>query len=197
MAATPKANASVLTWRKFFAETYPDLDASTMKREDMRDIHRLRQNGSPADSPAALMTASASDVDIDSIPEELRFSTDTGEDRELERVAFMMDGNKFWLERPSDSAMTLYMNQLLSDDPRTRTNAMITLVQQSIDAGGLMYLQSRVTDKANNFDDALYGNVVGAVLRMWGDDFAASKFAEIQKAEQQNRAARRAAARRK
>ncbi|AMS03021.1 tail assembly chaperone [Gordonia phage Leonard] len=194
MAAAPKATASVATWRKFMAEQYPEIDTTGMTRVDMRDLHKLRQEDSR--SPAAELS-SASDVDIDSIPEELRFSTDTGEDRELERVAFMMDGNKFWLERPSDSAMTLYMNQLLSDDPRTRTNAMITLVQQSIDAGGLMYLQSRVTDKANNFDDALYGNVVGAVLRMWGDDFAASKFAEIQKAEQQNRAARRAAARRK
>ncbi|AXQ60643.1 hypothetical protein SEA_ALI17_27 [Gordonia phage Ali17] len=194
MAATPKATASIATWRKFMGEQYPEIDTTGMTRADMRDLHKLRQEDSR--SPAAEL-ASASDVDIDSIPEELRFSTDTGEDRELERVAFMMDGNKFWLERPSDSAMTLYMNQLLSDDPRTRTNAMITLVQQSIDAGGLMYLQSRVTDKANNFDDALYGNVVGAVLRMWGDDFAASKFAEIQKAEQQNRAARRAAARRK
>ncbi|QGJ95813.1 tail assembly chaperone [Gordonia phage EMoore] len=194
MAAAPKATASVATWRKFMGEQYPEIDTTGMTRADMRDVHKLRQEDSH--SPAAEL-ASADDVDISSIPDELQFSTDTGEDRELERVAITLDGNKFWLERPSDAAMTLYMNQLLSDDPRTRTNAMVNLVQQSLDTGGLMYVQQRVLDKANNFDDQLYGSIVGAVLNRWGDDFAATKFAQIQKAEQQNRAARRAAARRK
>ena len=194
MAATPKATASVATWRKFIAETYPDADTTGMTRQDMRDLHQLRRDDgrSPADAMAV-----ADDIDIESIPESLRFSTDTGEDRELERVPFMMDRNKFWLERPSDAAMTLYMNQLLSEDPRIRSNAMVNLVQQCLDAGGLMYLQSRIQDKANNFDDALYGRVVGAVLDMWGDDFAATKFKQMEAAELQNRAARRAAGRRK
>ncbi|ATN90225.1 hypothetical protein SEA_LENNON_31 [Gordonia phage Lennon] len=194
----PAANASVLTWRKFIGEAYPDVPADEieqMNRPDMRELHKLRTE-----------TATAKSVDehsefeapsLDEVPEELRFSTDTGEDREVERMPFAMDGIPFWLYRPSDAAMTLYMNQLLSDDPRLRTNAMTTLVQQSVDPAALMYLQERITDRANNFDDGLYGNVVAAVLQRWGDETAATRFKQAQEGEAKNRQQRRAAARSK
>ncbi|QXN73690.1 tail assembly chaperone [Gordonia phage Fitzgerald] len=194
----PAANASVHTWRKFIAEAYPDVpdeDLEQMNRPDMRDLHKLRTEAATAKSVDEHSEFEA--PSLDEVPEELRFSTDTGEDREVERMPFAMDGIPFWLYRPSDAAMTLYMNQLLSDDPRLRTNAMTTLVQQSVDPAALMYLQERITDRANNFDDGLYGNVVAAVLQRWGDETAATRFKQAQEGEAKNRQQRRAAARSK
>lgn len=204
MATAPKANASRAQWVKFFAEEYPDVDTDDMGRPDLINVHKLRKGGSPADpdTPDADTASSGGEIDyrpptLDDVPEELRFSTDTGEDREVERMAFAMDGTPFWLYRPSDAALTLYTNQLLSDNPQQRTNAMVMLVQQAVDASGLMYLQERVTDRANNFDDGLYGRIVAAVLNRWGDDTAATKFAQSEKAEALNRKQRRAAAKAK
>ncbi|UVT31830.1 tail assembly chaperone [Gordonia phage Kewpiedoll] len=191
----PAANASVHTWRKFIAEAYPDVLADDMSRPEMRDLHKLRTEAATVESVDEHSEFEA--PSLDEVPEELRFSTDTGEDREVERMPFAMDGIPFWLYRPSDAAMTLYMNQLLSDDPRLRTNAMTTLVQQSVDPAALMYLQERITDRANNFDDGLYGNVVAAVLQRWGDETAATRFKQAQEGEAKNRQQRRAAARSK
>ncbi|UQT02048.1 tail assembly chaperone [Gordonia phage ChadMasterC] len=194
----PAANASVHTWRKFIGEAYPDVpegEIAQMNRQDMRELHGMRstsQSSKSVDEHSEFEAPS-----LDEVPEELRFSTDTGEDREVERMPFAMDGIPFWLYRPSDAAMTLYMNQLLSDDPRLRTNAMTTLVQQSVDPAALMYLQERITDRANNFDDGLYGNVVAAVLQRWGDETAATRFKQAQEGEAKNRQQRRAAARSK
>ncbi|QAY16773.1 tail assembly chaperone [Gordonia phage Twonlo] len=203
MATAPKANATRAKWAEFFAEEYPDVDTDDMGRPDMVSVHKLRTSGSPADSETTGSAGSSGgEIDyrpptLDDVPEDLRFSTDTGEDREVERMAFAMDGTPFWLYRPSDAALTLYTNQLLSDNPQQRTNAMVMLVQQAVDASGLMYLQERVTDRANNFDDGLYGRVVAAVLNRWGDDTAASKFAQAEKVEAMNRKQRRAAAKAK
>lgn len=198
MATAPKLSATRQKWVEFFAEEYPDVDTEDMGRPDLISVHKLRKGGSPADSDTT-GNAGSGEMDyrpptLDDVPDDLRFSTDTGEDREVERMAFAMDGTPFWLYRPSDSALTLYTNQLLSDNPQQRTNAMVMLVQQAVDASGLMYLQERVTDRANNFDDGLYGRIVAAVMNKWGDDTAAAKFAQAEKVEAQNRKQRRAAA---
>lgn len=199
--SAPAANASRQAWVEFFAEAYDDVDTDDMTRADMREVHKLRKAGSPADTAAndpRMGGGEFSELEapsLDDVPEELRFSTDTGEDREVERIPFAMDGMPFWLYRPSDAALTLYMNQLLSDNVQQRTNAMVMLVQQAIDAGAMMYLQDRITDRANNFDDGLYGKVVAAVLERWGEATAADKFKQAQSAQNENRAQRRAAAR--
>lgn len=211
MAAVPKFTATKAIWSKFIADTYPDVDQTGMTRNDLRDVHKLRNDGNAStaltEKPATKAAAKARNTptsaedyrppSLADVPKELQFSTDTGEDREIERTPFAMDGIPFWLYRPSDSALTLYTNQLLSDDARQRTNAMVLLVQQALDASGLMYLQERITDKANNFDDGLYGNVVAAVLQQWGDETAAEKFKLAEKNEAANRKSRRAAARSK
>ncbi|AXH44894.1 tail assembly chaperone [Gordonia phage Flatwoods] len=192
----PAANASVHTWRKFIAEQYPDVpdeDIEQMTRPDMRDLHKLRTEEATTKSTTEQSEFEA--PSLDDVPEELRFSTDTGEDREIEKIPFAMDGIPFWLFRPSDAAMTLYMGELLSDDVRVRTNSMVRIVQQCVDPSALMYLQERITDRANNFDDGLYGRVVAAVLEEWGDATASAKFRQAQENEAQNRQQRRAAAR--
>lgn len=195
----PAANASRQKWVEFFAVAYDDVDTDDMSRADMREVHKLREAGSPPDSPAQITPSHEPGEfeapSLDEVPDELRFSTDTGEDREVERIPFAMDGIPFWLYRPSDAAMTLYMNQLLSDDVRMRTNAMTTLVTQCVDPAAMMYLQERITDRANNFDDGLFGSVVAAVLQRWGDETAATRFAQAQESEAKNRQQRRAAAR--
>ncbi|AYR03010.1 tail assembly chaperone [Gordonia Phage StorminNorm] len=192
----PAANASVHTWRKFIAEQYPDVldeDIEHMSRPDMRDLHKLRTE--QATTKSTIDQSEFEAPSLDDVPEELRFSTDTGEDREIEKIPFAMDGIPFWLFRPSDAAMTLYMGELLSDDVRVRTNSMVRIVQQCVDPSALMYLQERITDRANNFDDGLYGRVVAAVLEEWGDATASAKFRQAQENEAQNRQQRRAAAR--
>ncbi|QNJ58002.1 tail assembly chaperone [Gordonia phage JKSyngboy] len=197
----PAANASRQKWVDFFAEAYKSVDTDDMTRADMREVHKLREAGSPADTPAQADPGAGYDTSefeapsLDDVPEELRFSTDTGEDREIEKIPFAMDGIPFWLFRPSDAAMTLYMGELLSDDVRVRTNSMVRIVQQCVDPSALMYLQERITDRANNFDDGLYGRVVAAVLEEWGDATASAKFRQAQENEAQNRQQRRAAAR--
>lgn len=206
-ANAPAVNASRAKWVEYFAVAYKDVDTDDMSRQDMIEVHKLRKAGSPPDSEAAqrpglISTVPADRIDtevpsLDDVPEHLRFSTDTGEDRDIERVPIALDGRAFWLYRPSDAALTLYLNQLLSDDVRMRSNAMTTLVQQVLDPSGVMYLMERITDKANNFDDTLYMHVVANVLELWAEDTAAVKFRQVQEAETQNRAQRRAAARAK
>ncbi|QDH93184.1 tail assembly chaperone [Gordonia phage Zipp] len=223
MASTLKAppvNASRAKWVAFVSEAYPDVDTDDMDRPDLIELHKLRKAGSPSDSDTT--GDGATDADerryadqvrvvpqdrpdfeaptLDDVPESLRFSTDTGEETEVERIAFAMDDEPFWLYKPSDAAMRLYMAQLLGDDPKTRMNAMTLLVQQALDTSGLMYVQDRVTDKRNKFDDGLYAHVVAAVLDTWGEDMAAAQFkalAEKEREQKQNRAQRRAAARQK
>ncbi|URC17648.1 tail assembly chaperone [Gordonia phage Tardus] len=222
MASTLKApalNASRDKWAEFIAEAYPDVDTDDMSRIDMQTVHKLRKAGSPPDSESTGDAAEGTErryadqvrvvpqdrpdleaPSLDDVPEALRFSTDTGEETEVERIAFAMDDEPFWLYKPSDAAMRLYMAQLLSDEPKTRMNAMTLLVQQALDTSGLMYVQERVTDKRNKFDDGLYAHVVAAVLDTWGEAMAAAQFkaiADKEREQKQNRAQRRAAARQK
>lgn len=196
MAAAPKANASRQKWVEFFADEYPEVDTDDMNREDMRDVHKLlKAEGVSPVTAADATNGYVAPPSIDDVPEDLRFTTDTGEDRDVERTPFALDGFAFWLERPSDAAITLYLPQIMSDDARVRSNAMAAFVQQVVDVPGMMYLQERITDKANNFEPGTYGRIIAAVMDKWGDDTARAAVAKANDAELQNRKQRRAAAR--
>lgn len=129
---------------------------------------------------------------LDDVPEDLRVTTDTGERRDVERVATALDGIPFWLYRPSDSAMYLWGSRILSDNDSERLNAMMQLVQLSLEPAGRDYLFSKINDPQNSFEDGAIGELVARILTEWAEDAAVDKFRQAQAT---NRAARRQAKR--
>lgn len=189
MAAAPKANASRAQWVRFFAEEYPDVDTDDMGRPDLISVHKLRKGGSPADDDEQAKAAN--------VPDSLQFSTVADEDEvvELAEVEISLDGNKVKLRQLPDAAMTFWLNQMMSDDPTVRTNAMTMYVQQSLDLAGMKYLQSRLMDRSNDYRPGIYGEIVAASVELWGDEVGQRAVDQARKADEMNRKERRAAAR--
>ncbi|QPO17104.1 tail assembly chaperone [Gordonia phage Lilbeanie] len=221
--AAPRANATKAEWAEFVLAEYgvdvdPDdgvteAEVKGMKRDDLRELHRIRQaqdsddlqtlgGDEDPDDEEELKARRAWMADqappsLDDVPEELQFSTDTGERRAAEKIAFAMDGMPFWLYRPSDTAMYMFGSQLVSSNASTRLNAMMQLTNLALDDGGVMYLQDRISSRDNSFEDGVIGEIVATILLTWGEKASADKFQQVQQASKGNRQQRRAAERAK
>lgn len=136
--------------------------------------------------------------DTEEVPEDLSFSSNTGEDAAVERIKIKIDGQDFYLYKPSNSLIYMLAGTLATgSDITERLNAMLQLVQVCLDDVGVMYLRRRMADRRNNFDDGLLGRLTGVILDKWGNPDTAQKFAQQEKSQQGNRATRRQAARKK
>lgn len=157
--------------------------------------------GLPADDDTAITHGAPAGfgVDID-VPEELQFSTEVAdrEDRAVERIPLKLDGQVFYLYRPSDAVLYLMGGTLAEgSDDIERINAMMQLIQVSLDAAGSVYLRRKMLDRRNKFDDELLGKIVGVIMRKWAGGTMEEKFAATQSAADMNRAQKRAAAKAK
>lgn len=131
--------------------------------------------------------------DDEDVPEEYQFTSDTGEDREVERFRIRIDGEPFYLYRPSDSLIYMLAGTLATgSDMVERLNAMMQLVQVSLDDAGVMFLRRRMADRRNNFDDNLLADLTRTILERWSPG-QVDKFDAGQKAASGNRATRRQA----
>lgn len=137
------------------------------------------------------------DEDVE-VGEEFQFTSDTGNNRAMERMAIKIDGEKFWLYRPSNALIYMLAGTLAAGSDLTeRLNAMVQLIQVSMDDAGWMYVRRRMADRRNNFDDELLGNLVSTILNKWATPDVVDGFNKNQKTAQGNRAARRQASRAK
>lgn len=119
-----------------------------------------------------------SNIEVD---DALSFSTDSGTERPVERMAIKLDDNVFYLYRPSDALLYLMGGTLAEgSDDIERINAMMQLIQVSLDNAGSVYLRRRMMDRRNDFDDALLGKIVGAIMSKWGGSLGA-KYANTAK----------------
>lgn len=146
--------------------------------------------------PLDLVTAGAPptpDEDIE-VPEAYQFSSNTGEDREIERIAIRIDDENFYLYRPSDALIYMLGATLATgSDDAERLNAMMQLIQVSLDSSGVMYLRRRMGDRRNNFNDRLLGHIVEVIMSEWGSERVRNEYQEAEKRRQGNRAQRRRA----
>ena len=152
--------------------------------------------GLPTDEDAPLTAGAPAPLGSNiEVPEELRFSTETdAEERAVERIPIEMDGQTFYLYRPSDAVLYLMGGTLAENsDDIERINAMMQLIQVSLDSAGAVYLRRKMLDRRNKFDDALLGRLVGVIMQKWAGGTMEEKFAAQQAAVEQNRAQRRAA----
>ena len=153
--------------------------------------------GLPADEAPPLTAGAPAPLgtNID-VPDELNFATEVegAEDRPVERVPIKMDGQTFYLYRPSDAVLYLMGGTLAENsDDIERINAMMQLIQVSLDSAGATYLRRKMLDRNNRFDDALLGRLVGVIMSKWAGGTMEEKFAASQAQSDQNRAQRRAA----
>lgn len=148
-------------------------------------------------------TAAAKNTDDDlstgSIPEELRFSTDSGERRDPEVIDVVIDGQKCKLTQPSDGLMVLIAVSFSPQaDDLEKVRAMLDLCNVCLDTTGRTLIRQAMYAKDNSFDDAMLGEVVGTILNRWAPELAADADLTTTKTrarQPQNRAARRQATR--
>lgn len=216
----PKRNAPRSKWQEFIRDEFEDdapEDLADMTRSEIIDWYDAELDDDPDGDPDddyddEVVDADVVDEDdetdddaevakfrdqldrptIEDVPEDLRISTDTGERRDVERVATALDGIPFWLYRPADSAMYLWGSRILSDNDSERLNAMMQLVQLSLEPAGRDYLFSKINDPSNSFEDGAIGELVARILTEWAEDAAVDKFRQAQAT---NRSARRQARR--
>lgn len=128
------------------------------------------------------------------VPDDLQFTSYSGEERDPERIPCKIDDQVFTLTQPPNTALYLLGNNLMSPDAGTQLDAMMKLVNLCLDQAGVNYLWSRIFDPQNTFADGLIGDVVATIMSRWAEKTVAETFVAQQKVAVGSRSERRAAA---
>lgn len=124
------------------------------------------------------------------VPEEFRFSTDSGSRRDPERIAIELDGTACYLSQPSDALIALLGSAFAPmADVTEKLGAMLNLVNTSLDSQGTAILRRAMFASDNSFDDELLGHLTAIILDKWAPNVSADADLTIRN---QNRAQRRA-----
>ncbi|WP_353107834.1 hypothetical protein [Gordonia sp. (in: high G+C Gram-positive bacteria)] len=134
---------------------------------------------------------------IDQVPEDLSFSTDSGERRDAEKMLVSIDGVACYLYQPSDALMALLASSFAPGAELTeKISGMLNLVNASLDVNGTMLLRRAMFASDNSFDDELLGKLVAAILQKWAPSIAGNADLSTEKPKP-SRPQRRAAAKKK
>ncbi|RDI32462.1 hypothetical protein DEU38_103195 [Rhodococcus sp. AG1013] len=122
------------------------------------------------------------------IPEELQFSTEDLPERpdrtELESDVLTVDGFELIAFKPETAAWSLLIGAMSkSASSADKSYAIWDIVRNSFDDASLMYIQARLMDPADKFDQAFLEKIILALIERW--------------APPSNRAERRKSARRR
>jgi hypothetical protein len=122
------------------------------------------------------------------IPEDLQFSTEDLPERperdELEGEALTVDGFELVAFKPEPAAWNLLIGAMSkSASSADKSFAVWDLVRNSFDDASLMYIQARLMDPADKFDQAFLEKIILKLIERW--------------APPSNRAERRKSARRR
>lgn len=121
------------------------------------------------------------------IPEELQFSTEDlpelPDRTEVESDVLMVDGVELVAFKPAPAAWSLLIGAMSkSATSADKSYAVMDLVRNSFDEASYMYIQTRLMDPADKFDQALLEKIILTLIERWAPS---------------NRADRRKAARRR
>ncbi len=136
--------------------------------------------------------------DVDDVPVELQFLSDTGERRDPEELPITINGERFTLTQPSDALLYMMSGSFISSAKAGEEyHAMQELVNVCIDPVGAMYLQRLIRSPDNSFDDQLIVNLAAVILERWASKIAENAELKNKPSKPANRAKRRQAARTK
>lgn len=121
------------------------------------------------------------------IPDELQFSTEDlpelPDRTEAESDVLMVDGVELVAFKPAPAAWSLLIGAMSkSATSADKSYAVMDLVRNSFDEASYMYIQTRLMDPADKFDQALLEKIILTLIERWAPS---------------NRADRRKAARRR
>lgn len=126
----------------------------------------------------------------DQVPDEFRFTTDSGERRDPEKLLISIDGQPCYLYQPPNTSMVLFAAAFTPNtDPAEKVKSILNLVNVSLDQAGRTLLWRMMNSADNSFDDALPGRLAFTILDRWAPTLAAE--ADLSVDRPQNRAARR------
>lgn len=197
MTTAPARNASRQKWADFLdAEgvDYPD----NATRADLADLWNLRDDTPAAEAPDAV-TEQALDYKpspnpriADQVPAELRFSTDSGDHFEPEKILIDLNGRPAYLYEPPKALLILIAASLSPESPiEEKLRAMLNLLSSCLDSAAERELRAAMNSRTRVFDDDIIGQLVAVIFDRW----APTLDADTQVRAPQNRAQRRANAR--
>lgn len=154
-----------------------------------------RKRAAAAKKTAPPPTVDAEVVDdVDDVPIELQFTSDTGERRNPETVPIKINGERFTLTQPSDTLIYLLAGSFsAAASVGEQVRAMMELLDVCLDPAGIEYMRRLITSSDNSFDDELLGTLTAVILETWAPKVAEG--ADLKKKAPANRAQRRQTAR--
>ncbi|MCF8610065.1 hypothetical protein L5G28_07800 [Gordonia sp. HY285] len=135
----------------------------------------------------------------DQVPEELQFSTDSGESREPEKVLISLNGRPHYLYEPSRAMLLLLGSALVSTETslEDRIRTMMNIIDKCLDSDGVRVVRAAIMNSDNSFDEGLLSTLMETIFNRWAPTMADELNTDTAAAKPaQNRAALRASARR-
>lgn len=187
----PARNASRAKWADWLTQHDIDVpDGAT--RDDLAELWTLNEDdAAPVDVDDTDTTLSADEsrrADIllgndqrpspnaalaDQVPDEYRFSTDSGRREDPDKLLISLDEMACYLYKPSSTLMIIMAASFTPGaDPLEKVRAMLNLVNASLDAQGRILLHRMMTAGDASFDDGLVGKLAWVILNKWAPTLA-------------------------
>ena len=157
-----------------------DIDA--VDEQELKDLAR-QMDFRPSPNPKVL----------DLIPDELKFSTDSGERRDPETIAVEINGRPHYLYQPSTAMLMLMLAPLAVDNTplEKRIAVMMDVVTTCIDSEGAQVIRRAIMANDDSFDLTILPKLVTTVLNKWAPSMASNYHLDVDDEPAGNRAARR------
>jgi hypothetical protein len=153
--------------RKLAAELGGDADLTAMAEEKEAAAKAIDGLDATTD-----IDADDDEDDFSDIPEEFRFTTrkKEGDEREPEVIPIVIDGRRWELTQPSESALFILAAKITSETAtnQDRTLSMIDLVRLCIGPVAWSHLYQLMMDPRSDFDDDGVGEIAMRIVERWG-----------------------------
>lgn len=105
---------------------------------------------------------------LEQVPEDLAFTTDSGDRREPEKLLIEINGVACYLYQPPTSMLMLVASSLSAEAPiEDRVRTMLQLVSQCLDSQAERMVRAAMFSRDNSFDDAILGKLVATIINKW------------------------------
>ncbi|WP_298442589.1 hypothetical protein [Gordonia sp. (in: high G+C Gram-positive bacteria)] len=201
MATAPSRNATRKTWADHLKREGIDVPPGATRADliALWDLNETEDTAAYTDRDVDPVLDQALDYKpaphaalADQIPAELRFSTDTGERREPEKLLIDLNGKPAYLYEPPKSLLILVGAALSPETPLERKiGTMMDLLSSCLDSAAEREVRAAMFSRTAVFNEDLLGELVALIFDTW----APSLDADTSVSPPMNRAQKRAAAR--